>query len=257
MPTRQQGPAQEHRTVSRVVTILELVARSPAGMTLAELSTALEAPRSSIHYIVKGLVATGYLVDTGVYTLGPAVEALLGARSASVERIARPAMEALHREFDETVLLCLRAGEQIVYADTIESTRPVRFSAQPGERRPLYPSSAGRCFLAYSSPAFREDYLRRRLPDTALRARVHDELVRIAQDGVSYADQDVTPDLGGVNAPVFRHGTHVAVLTVAGPISRIQPLLDLLRRAVVARAASLTAQLTPTSTNDQHSQTNS
>ncbi|RMI28871.1 IclR family transcriptional regulator [Nocardia stercoris] len=244
MSTRQQGPAQEHRTVSRVVTILELVARSPAGLTLAELSTALEAPRSSIHYIAKGLAATGYLTDDGVYTLGPAVEALLGAGTASVERIARPAMESLHREFDETVLLCLRAGEQIIYADTIESTRPVRFSAQPGERRPLYPSSAGRCFLAYSSPGFRTDYLRRHLPDLARRAQVDDELARIVRDGVAYADQRVTPDLGGVHAPVFRNGTHVAVLTVAGPISRIQPLLDPLRRAVVAQAATLTTQLT-------------
>jgi len=32
-----------------------------------------QAPSSSVHYIVKGLVAAGYLTDDSTYSLGPAV----------------------------------------------------------------------------------------------------------------------------------------------------------------------------------------
>ncbi|MFF0494007.1 IclR family transcriptional regulator [Nocardia sp. NPDC004068] len=248
MTTRQKTAApsapQEHRTVSRVVTILELVARTPAGMTLAELATALEAPRSSVHYLAKGLVAAGYLTDAGVYTLGPAVETLLGARSASVEHAARADLEALHRRFDETVLLCLRAGEQIVYADAIESTRAIRFSARVGERRALYPSSAGRCFLAYGDPTFRDGYLARHIGDAATRRRLHDEFARTLRDGVGFADRHTTPDLGGVHGPVFRNGVHVAVVTVAGPAARIDARLGPITEAVVAHARHITDRLT-------------
>ncbi|WP_025348962.1 IclR family transcriptional regulator [Nocardia nova] len=244
MAIRQRTAApsapQEHRTVSRVVTILELVARNPEGMTLAELATALEAPRSSVHYIAKGLVATGYLTDVGVYTLGPAVETLLGARSSSVEHTARPDLESLQRQFDETVLLCMRIGEQIVYADAIESTRPIRFSARVGERRPLYPSSAGRCFLAYSDPAFRDDYVARHVDDPRTRLRLRDEFARTARDGVGFADRHTTPDLGGVHAPVFRNGVPVAVVTVAGPVARIDARLDSITEAVVDHARHIT-----------------
>lgn len=238
--TTGAGAAQEHRTVTRVMTILELVASSSTGMTLAELATALEAPRSSVHYIAKGLVAKGYLTDIGVYTLGPAVETLLGARTSSIEHIARPSLESLHREFDETVLLCLRVGEQVVYADTIESTRAVRFSARAGDRRPLYPSTAGRCFLAYGDHTFRNDYLRRHIDDPATRARLRDELSRIERDGVAYSDAEATPDLGGVHAPVFRDGVHVAVVTVAGPVTRFEPQLDAITEAVAAAAHKIT-----------------
>ncbi|MBF6245705.1 IclR family transcriptional regulator [Nocardia elegans] len=244
MSTRNQTSApQEHRTVSRVVTILELVARNPQGMTLAELATALDAPRSSVHYIAKGLVATGYLTDVGVYTLGPAVETLLGARSSSVEHLARPSLESLHREFDETVLLCMRIGEQIVYADAIESTRPVRFSARIGERRALYPSSAGRCFLAYSDQRFRDDYLGRHIEDSDVRARLREEFARTTREGVSFADRHTTPDLGGVHAPIFRAGIHVAVLTFAGPAARIDARLEAITAAVTAEARRISERL--------------
>ena len=241
--TTTPSAPQEHRTVSRVVTILELVAGHPEGMTLAELATALDAPRSSVHYIAKGLVATGYLTDVGVYTLGPAVETLLGARSSSVEHLARPDLESLHDRFDETVLLSMRIGDRIVYADAIESTRPIRFSAHVGERRPLYPSSAGRCFLAHCDPAFRDDYVTRHVDDPDIRLRLHDEFARTAHDGVGFADRHTTPDLGGVHAPVFRNGVPVAVVTVAGPAARIDARLDPITEAVVAHARHITELL--------------
>ncbi len=41
-------PARPHRTVDRVVQILDTVSLNPRGVTLAELATALEAAKSSV-----------------------------------------------------------------------------------------------------------------------------------------------------------------------------------------------------------------
>ena len=80
VPPAGAGAAKAHRTVSRVTTILELAAANRSGVRLTELATALDAPRSSVHGLVKGLVATGYLREEGgTYRIGPAINSLLAA----------------------------------------------------------------------------------------------------------------------------------------------------------------------------------
>jgi DNA-binding IclR family transcriptional regulator len=71
---------QNHRTVDRVTRILEQVVYNP-GMTFAELARALDAPKSSVHGFVQGLLANGWLYETNRrFYLGPAVYALTLAR---------------------------------------------------------------------------------------------------------------------------------------------------------------------------------
>ena len=136
MPVSMAG---EHRTVSRVTTILERVAADHTGVRLTELAAVLDAPRSSVHGLVKGLVATGYLrEEDGAYLLGPAVGALLMAAPPTLDLTARPEMEKLHRQFDETVMLASQVGDSVVYTNAIESTRVIRYSA-PLHTRPLPP----------------------------------------------------------------------------------------------------------------------
>jgi IclR family transcriptional regulator, acetate operon repressor len=55
-------PARPHRTVDRVIQILETVSLSPRGITLAELATALGAAKSSVQELTNGLLARGYLI---------------------------------------------------------------------------------------------------------------------------------------------------------------------------------------------------
>ncbi|MFD8245662.1 IclR family transcriptional regulator C-terminal domain-containing protein [Nocardia sp. NPDC059691] len=83
-------------------------------------------------------------------------------------------------------------------------------SARVGEQRPLHPSTAGRCFLAYSDPDFQQNYLTRHIDEPDIRARICNEPARIARDGVAFADPRVTPDLGCIHVPLFRNGMHVA-----------------------------------------------
>ena len=219
--------AKEHRTVSRVTTILERVSAARTGARLAELATALDAPRSSVHGLVKGLVATGYLrEEDGAYVLGPAVGALLMAAPPTVEHAARPAMEKLHRRFDETVMLASRVGDSVVYTDTIESTRSIRFSAPLHTRRPLYPTSAGKCILAFAPTRMRESYLTTHILESDRRELVRRELSEIAVAGVAANRGETEPDDAGVSSPIMIGDQVAAVLCVSGPTARILDRLD-------------------------------
>jgi DNA-binding IclR family transcriptional regulator len=67
---------QNHRTVDRVTHILEQIVYKP-GMTFAELARALDAPKSSVHGFLGGLLAKGWLYEADRrYYLGPAVYGL-------------------------------------------------------------------------------------------------------------------------------------------------------------------------------------
>ena len=219
--------AREHRTVSRVTTILERVSAARTGVRLAKLAAALDAPRSSVHGLVKGLVATGYLrEEDGAYVLGPAVGALLMAAPPTLDVAARPEMERLHRQFDETVMLASPVGDSIVYTDTIESTRLIRYSAPLHTRRPLYPTSAGKCILAFAPTRMRENYLTTHILEPDRRELVRRELTEIAVAGVAANRGETEPDDTGVGSPILIGDQVAAVVCVSGPTARILERLD-------------------------------
>src|SRR4029079_17910071 len=81
-------PARPHRTVDRVVEILETVSLNPRGVTLAELATALGAAKSSVQELTNGLLARGYLIEEDRrFHLGPG-PFILAARANRVAALS-------------------------------------------------------------------------------------------------------------------------------------------------------------------------
>ena len=241
---RRVGAPKEHRTVSRVTTILETVAADPHGVRLGVLAGVLDAPKTSVHGLVKGLVATGYLRELdGAYVLGPAVSALLAPSRPPLIDTARPTMRRLQERFDETVMLATLVGDSVVYLDTIESTQLVRYSAPLRTRRPIYPTSSGKCLLAHMNPSARAAYVHARFPEQAARDRVERELDRVVADGVAYNRGETVPDVSAVAAVVLPPQGATAAIAVAGPTSRIADRLDAMADAVREAAREITLQV--------------
>ena len=144
-------PARPHRTVDRVVQILETVSLSSRGVTLAELAGALDAAKSSVQELTNGLLARGYLVeDEHRFFLGPGPFILAG-------RANKLAALALDHQFVEdvaeavgcTVLVGVRVGDALVFVDHVGEESPsLTFVARTHTRRPLYTSAAGKTLLA-------------------------------------------------------------------------------------------------------------
>ena len=144
-------PARPHRTVDRVIQILETVSLSPRGITLAELAGALGAAKSSIQELTNGLLARGYLIEEDRrFHLGPG-PFILAARANKLA-----ALSLDHRFVAElanvlgcTVLVGVRVGDAIVFTDLVGEESPsLTFVARTHARRPLYTSAAGKTLLA-------------------------------------------------------------------------------------------------------------
>lgn len=238
-------PEKGHRTVTRVITVLEVVAADPHGVRLSVLAGILEAPKSSVFSLVKGLVATGYLLeDNGLYTLGPAVGALLAPSRPTLAESARPAMEELRSEFNETVMLAIAVANSVVYVATVESTQFIRYSAPLRRRRPLYPTSSGKCLLAFMSERRRLSYLAEHIADPEARAAAAAELVEVAEKRVAYNRGETIPDVTAVASIIqSARGRSLASLAMAGPTSRMAGKLEDAATAVRLAAIAVSQRL--------------
>ena len=144
-------PARPHRTVDRVVEILEIVSLSQRGVTLAELATAMGAAKSSVQELTNGLLARGYLIEEDRrFHLGPG-PFILAARANKLAALSlnHEFVAELSKVLGCTVLVGVRVGDAIVFTDLVGEESPsLTFVARTHARRPLYTSAAGKILLA-------------------------------------------------------------------------------------------------------------
>ena len=242
----QPPPARsmEHRAVSRVMAILEIVlASEPNGLRLADLADMTGAPKSSIHGLARGLVATGYLREhRGHYFQGPAVS-MLAVSGERVPAAYHHALEELSRTWNETAILATLAGETVINIDVVEPTHTIRASPPVHQRRAMWPGSYGKVFLAFMDPGRRDNYLNRKHQDPDEQARITAELDEIRSTGIAYNRGEITSDLYGVASPIMVAGIDVTLaIGLAGPDARMSPRLDAIAAGVLRTAKQLSAQ---------------
>lgn len=154
---------QNHRTVDRITRILEEVVYRP-GMTFGELARAVDAPKSSVHGFITGLLAAGwvYQQDRRFY-LGPAVHALtLAGGSIQTGLVTHADLYGLQEKTGLAVFVGVLAGEHLMYVAELGSDPVAGFEARSNIRRRPLATAGGKALLAACSDAEREAYLRRR-----------------------------------------------------------------------------------------------
>jgi len=256
MPDSGTAAEPDHtgpRSLMRVLRTFSLLSRVPEGISMSELTSALQTPKSSLLNLVRPLVADSYLVNVGgFYRLGPAAFRMsAGILSAwNFSKIVRPFMEELSLRTEETVLLGVinREPGVITYLETIESPHPVRYHVAAGTTRPLYASSAGRLLLAYSDNDWLEDYLeslviKSRTAKPISKSWLRKQIATIRKDGIEWAIDRYLAGLASVAAPVLDgDGQCIASLSIAGPSDRFRSELDKLSavvKEVAARASGV------------------
>lgn len=222
--------AAEHRTVTRVLEILETVARAHDPVTLTQLSHALGAPKSSLHGLVGGLLQRGYLRDAdGGYRMGAGAHALLQPAGTSLPLLLGPACEEIAARTGETATIAVRVGsDAVVYVHSSPSLYEVCYRPRMRERRPLLPTSSGKLFLARATDADRADVLARASQEE--REVYEREEAAIRATGMAFNREETVADLGAVAVEVHESGSLSACLTVAGPHGRVASRLEDLGR---------------------------
>ncbi len=227
----RQSNAAPVGVLTKVLSIFELLDRSPDGLQLRYISEQTKLNKSTAYRFLAHLERAGYLVrdSTGAYLLGPRL-AHLGSGStyqSTIRKIGRPVLEELWRESGETVNLGVLAGHEILYLDVIESPHSFRLVSQIGMCRPVHCTGLGKAVLAWQSASFRDELLGTKLEKltshTITRpSELVAELGRIQRLG--YAVDNEEAELGArcVAAPVLDSSGYVAAgISVSGPTIRM------------------------------------
>lgn len=246
------------QSVSRVIQILEALCASTELVSLAQLSRDLEAPKSSLAALLRGLVEEGYVASVeSAYRIGPRAfglgSALLEARRrVQSSALIRDGMRRLADRSDETVLWAVRdeGADTLTYVDVIESRNTIRFTVPVGDRRPLYCTSAGRVLLAAMTDAEVKAYLKRLKPQSMTasteldKARLAAEIGKAREEGIAQTVDQAADGAAGTAAIVRdASGTVIGALVVAAPSSRIQKKRAELARLVREEAGIISASL--------------
>jgi DNA-binding IclR family transcriptional regulator len=254
----EDRPFSSPQSVTRVIQILEALCASAAPIGLAQLTRVLDAPKSSIASLLRGLAEADFVIATdGVYRLGPAA---FGLGSALVEArrrlqsstLIRDGMRRLAEQSGETVLFAVRDtdADTLTYVDVVESRNAMRFAVSVGDRRPLYCTAGGRALLAKASDAEIKSYLNRLKPQsftpkTETNKRRLAEAIEVARkEGVAQTvDQASDGVTGTASAIQDATGTAIGALIVAAPSSRLPDQGAKLVRLVLDEATAISRNL--------------
>lgn len=220
------------RSLSRMLGIFDAIARSPDGMSLAELSNVLGSPKSSLLTLLRPLAKSDYLVHlSGRYTLGDVSFALatniLSARKFGA--VVRGLMGQAQKKCPETVILAVidRAARTVTYSDVLESPKLIRYSVAAGASRPLFTSAAGQLLLAFQDEKWRHRYLQTAKLKALTKQSITDQgllrkkLLSIRNAGISISVSEAVDGATGVAAPIYAaDGVVSAALLIAGPSER-------------------------------------
>ena len=216
----------------RTLLIIEAFGSDDVALSLADLSTRTQLPKSTVHRIARGLAERGWLERTGEqYALGIRLFELgqrVQLQRFDLHEIAIPFMEDLYEATHEIVNLGVLDGSDVIYLAKISGHRRVPIPTRLGGRLPAHCTALGKAMLAFSS-----DEVRSSLRGAELVARtphsitdpaiLENELVRVERDRTAVDREELIVGVVCVAAPVFRDDVAVAAVSVTGPKARIDP----------------------------------
>lgn len=218
--------------LDRALSILELLAKSRAGLTLPELVEQSALPRSSVHYLLVTLERRGYVQRnerTSRYLFGVNLISLANSawNGLSLRQQAAPFLSNLVRRTQMTAhMAILKDGEAVIIAKH-SPIDGARMATWIGKRMEVHCTGLGKALIAHlDGPELerilREHGLPRHNENTICSPRkLREELARVVQQGFSLDDEEDELGLRCIGVPVFDlEGSALAAVSLSGTSSQ-------------------------------------
>jgi IclR family transcriptional regulator, acetate operon repressor len=216
------------QSLERAFVLLELMAEDGGEVALSRLAVESGLPLSTIHRLVRTLVARGYVrqLPSRRYVLGPRLIHLGESSSRTLGTWARPHLSSLVDSTGETANLAMLDGDKVVYVAQVPSRHSMRMFTEVGRRVHLHCTGVGKVLLAQLPPATARELLERggmpaRTPKTITDP---DELMaalpEIAAQGYTLDDGEQEMGVRCVAVPV-PGGPLMTAISVSGPEGRV------------------------------------
>lgn len=237
------------KIVKRTLEFIELFADQRRPLSLSEISRLLNIPMSSCFDVIRSLQEAGYLYElgqrAGYYPTQRIVR--LAAQISEHDPILARAdvlLRALRDELDESVSLSQASGKTCKYLLVYEPSHALRFNVRVGDDlRSLNATSVGKALLASMPPAERDEILNAGLSAMTEHTITDPEMLRhdIAEGerrGIFVNREESALTILTLSVRFMWNRARYFV-TIAGPLHRMEPKLDLAERRLKETARKL------------------
>lgn len=230
-PSYGNTPQYPIESVDNALQVLLLLGEQPK-LRLTDVSQYLGVASSTAHRLLAMLQFRGFVrqdATTRSYVPGPTLDGLAFGvlRRLDVRTRARPVLERLNADLQETVHLGRLEGSQVHFIDSLESGRALRVGGRLGKSMPAHCTSTGKALLS----ELPEDEVVRLYPDEELvrlttnsigtRASLLEELARIRERGYSQSMEEAEEGVSSVAVALHATQSPRLAINVSVPVNRM------------------------------------
>ncbi|XRG77033.1 IclR family transcriptional regulator [Rossellomorea sp. GAMAL-10_SWC] len=213
------------QSIDRAMLIIDILNsdESKSNWQITELAEKTSLSLGTLHRLLNSLIQHGLVVqipETKHYKLGYKWMEL-GLRQLDkmdFRLVARPVMERLANQVEESIYLNIESGIDGIVIDKIDSPLKIRIAENLGIRIPLHIGAPNKTILAY----MRENEIQQVLDQLNLSpnsiSTLKQQLVEIRQNGYAISQSEKTEDTAAIAAPITGYNNKVlAALSVNVP----------------------------------------
>jgi IclR family KDG regulon transcriptional repressor len=201
------------QSLDRTFNILEILSQEQNGLSLTEIATRINLPRSTVFRLLASLRSRGYiekLEKNNYYRLGLSFIELcsLYLNNLELKTEAAPFVQHLSARTGCTAFLAIRQEAFVVYIDKAEQYNSIRKYSIIGQRRPLYCTSLGKALLLGLAEREIHDLLDG-IPFQKAGPKTHESLESLLKDlevcrlrGWTMDDEEAEPGIRCLAAPI-------------------------------------------------------
>lgn len=198
------------QSIERAMEIIHILISDDrkSSWSLSEISDKVGLPLSSVHRLVTALMRQGLVVqvpETKRYKIGYTwmeigfwLHEHLDFREA-----ARPIMERLAQEVEESVYYSMPDGDYAMIIDRVDSPLSVRIIDNLGEKIPMHIGAANKSMLAFMKQEKAEGIIKHWLSSESDQKQIERQLSDIKEKGYAVSYGEKTKRTISIAAPVF------------------------------------------------------
>lgn len=238
------------QVISRVGHILRALAADPAGLSLAEVVVRTRLPKSTAYRLLLALEQEDLVASVdGRFRIGRALNGGAMPWYDELRRRARPLMEHLAVQVQETVDLGVLVGNRIMFIEQVRWNRELTVGAIVGELYVAHASALGKALLAGSvdHQALTLDKPLERLTDSTVvdAEALARELAVIAGEKLAYDREEFHPGVAGLATYALTGDGSPVAIGIVVPSARFDARLGTLRKRLLANRAEFQRVVKP------------
>ncbi len=249
MTAKNHEPRYRAPALEKGLDILELLSTSSMALSLPMIASELGRSKGEIFRMAAVLEDRGYIrridgTETFVMT-NRLFE--LGMRNPPIRNlieVSGPLMHKLARATNQSCLLAVASGDQIVVVYSTEAPGNLSFSVRIGHRQPLLQSASGRTLLAFQESDTQEEWLQAE-DNKALQATLRKRVTTIRNQGYESASSEMIKGILDLSAPIFDGKSPGAIASLT------MTLVEYLNQKEVRRTAVKAIQETASEISSQ------